>query len=75
VAMAHKACLLARAAAQVLLRRTKNNPVLVGEPGVGKTALVEGVAQLLVSGSAPPGCVLRRAMDCLDVLLGVSIAW
>jgi ATP-dependent Clp protease ATP-binding subunit ClpA len=40
---------------QILLRRTKNNPVLVGEPGVGKTALVEGIAQLIASPGAPPG--------------------
>lgn len=39
---------------QVLLRRTKNNPLLVGDPGVGKTAVVEGLAQLLIGPDAPP---------------------
>lgn len=49
---------------QVLLRRTKNNPVLVGEPGVGKTAVVEGIAQLLASPHAPPGWVPGAQAPC-----------
>jgi ATP-dependent Clp protease ATP-binding subunit ClpC len=48
---------------RILVRRTKNNPVLVGEPGVGKTAIVEGLAQLLVSEAAPEALPGRRILS------------
>ncbi|MBC6497523.1 MAG: AAA family ATPase [Alphaproteobacteria bacterium GM7ARS4] len=53
---------------QVLLRRTKNNPVLIGAPGVGKTAVVEGIAQRVVSEDVPDGLKGRRVM-ALDLAL------
>ena len=48
---------------QILSRRTKNNPVLIGEPGVGKTAIVEGLAQRIVSGDVPEGLKNRRIVS------------
>jgi ATP-dependent Clp protease ATP-binding subunit ClpB len=51
---------------QVLSRRTKNNPVLIGEPGVGKTAIVEGLAQRIVDGDVPEGLRDRKLMS-LDI--------
>ena len=56
---------------QILCRRTKNNPVLIGEPGVGKTAIVEGLAQRIISGQVPPQLADKRIL-ALDISLIVA---
>ncbi len=60
-----------RRTVQVLSRRTKNNPVLIGEPGVGKTAIIEGLAQRIVNGDVPEG-LKRKRLLALD--LGALVA-
>src|SRR6185295_1428195 len=59
---------------QVLSRRTKNNPVLIGEPGVGKTAIVEGLAQRIIRSDVPEGLKEKRvvALDMGALIAGAK---
>ena len=63
-----------RRAIQVLQRRTKNNPVLIGEPGVGKTSIIEGLAQRIINGEVPEGLKSKRvlALDMAALVAGAK---
>jgi ATP-dependent Clp protease ATP-binding subunit ClpB len=65
-----------RRVVQILSRRTKNNPALIGEPGCGKTAVVEGLAQRIIKGDVPEGLKNKRLvqLDMGALVAGQNIA-
>jgi hypothetical protein len=71
--MSHPHCVkIIRRAIQILSRRTKNNPVLIGDPGVGKTAIAEGIAQRMVAGDVPD--TLKPPCRLIGLDLGALVA-
>lgn len=54
---------------QIFCRRMKNNPCLVGESGVGKTAIIEGLAQRIINGSVPPKLRGKKVIDILNIII------
>jgi ATP-dependent Clp protease ATP-binding subunit ClpB len=60
---------------QILSRRTKNNPVLIGEPGVGKTAVAEGLAQRIVAGDVPAALQVKFVQDLDSFLVSPLPLW
>ena len=62
-----------RSITRILSRKTKNNPVLIGEPGVGKTAIVEGLAQRIIKGDVPSSLKNKRIWE-LDMSAFIAVA-
>ena len=66
-----------RSITRILSRKTKNNPVLIGEPGVGKTAIVEGLAQRIIKGDVPNSLRDKRIweLDMGSLIAGAKVSW